>query len=118
MGTCFSCFKQLFASGQTFTYDLAGIGYYYRDYVKLMDHWDEVLGQAGYIAFNTRLWSMTLNPRFDDCWSIADSSLRNSVCGFMRRNAPCEHRAPSRFGNLCIRTDLNSGETMKHTSIL
>lgn len=43
MGTCFSCFKQLFASGQTFTYDLAGIGYYYRDYVKLMDHWDEVL---------------------------------------------------------------------------
>jgi tetratricopeptide (TPR) repeat protein len=43
MGACFSCFKQLFASGQTFTYDLAGIGYYYRDYVKLMDHWDEVL---------------------------------------------------------------------------
>ena len=43
MGACFSGFKQLFASGQTFTYDLAGIGYYYRDYVKLMDHWDEVL---------------------------------------------------------------------------
>ena len=43
MGACFSGFKQLFASGQTFTYDLAGIGYYYRDYIKLMDHWDEVL---------------------------------------------------------------------------
>ena len=43
MGACFSGFKQLFASGQTFTYDLAGIGYYYRDYVKIMDHWDEVL---------------------------------------------------------------------------
>jgi len=43
MGACFSGYKQLFASGQTFTYDLAGVGYYYRDYVKNMDHWDEVL---------------------------------------------------------------------------
>jgi tetratricopeptide (TPR) repeat protein len=43
MGACFSGFKQLFASGQTFTYDLTGVGYYYRDYMKLMDHWDEVL---------------------------------------------------------------------------
>ena len=43
MAGCFSCFKQLFARGQTFTYDLAGVGYYYRDYVKLMDHWDSVL---------------------------------------------------------------------------
>lgn len=40
---CFSCYKQLFAHGQTFTYDLAGLGHYYRDYVTLMDHWDAVL---------------------------------------------------------------------------
>lgn len=43
MGGCFSGFKQLFANGQTFTYSLSDIGLYYRDYVKLMDHWDEVL---------------------------------------------------------------------------
>ncbi len=43
MGACFSGFKQLFATGQTFTYDLIDVGYYYRDYMKLMDHWDEVL---------------------------------------------------------------------------
>jgi len=43
MAACFSGFKQLFASGQTFTYDLTGVAYYYRDYVKVMDHWDEVL---------------------------------------------------------------------------
>lgn len=43
MGGCFSGFKQLFASGQTFTYNLTDIGLYYRDYIKLMDHWDEVL---------------------------------------------------------------------------
>lgn len=43
MGCCFSGFKQLFARGQSFTYDLDYIGRYYRDYVLLMDHWDRVL---------------------------------------------------------------------------
>ncbi len=43
MACCFSGYKQLFARGQTFTYDLADIGKYYRDYVILMDHWDRVL---------------------------------------------------------------------------
>lgn len=43
MGGCFSCFKQLFAHGQTFTYDLTDLGRYYRDYVALMDHWEDVL---------------------------------------------------------------------------
>lgn len=43
MACCFSGFKQLFAEGQEFTYDLADVGQYYRDYVELMDHWDEVL---------------------------------------------------------------------------
>ena len=43
MGGCFSGFKQLFAHGQTFTYGLEDIGKYYRDYVRLMDHWDAVL---------------------------------------------------------------------------
>ena len=47
MACCFSGFKQLFAEGQEFTYDLADIGQYYRDYVELMDHWDEVL--PGYV---------------------------------------------------------------------
>jgi tetratricopeptide (TPR) repeat protein len=43
MACCFSGFKQLFATGQEFTYGLAEIGQYYRDYVALMDHWDDVL---------------------------------------------------------------------------
>ena len=40
---CFSGFKQLFAQGQEFSYGLREIGQYYRDYVRLMTHWDEVL---------------------------------------------------------------------------
>ena len=43
LGCCFSCFKQHFARGQTFTYDLDEIGRYYRDYVELMAHFDAVL---------------------------------------------------------------------------
>ncbi len=43
MGCCFSGFKQLFAEGQEFTYGLNEVGTYYRDYVALMDHWDQVL---------------------------------------------------------------------------
>jgi tetratricopeptide (TPR) repeat protein len=40
---CFSAYKQLFAAGQEFSYDLADLGRYYRSYVALMDHWDRVL---------------------------------------------------------------------------
>jgi hypothetical protein len=43
LACCFSCFKQLFAEGQEFTYGLETVGHYYRDYVELMDHWDRVL---------------------------------------------------------------------------
>jgi len=43
LACCFSGFKQLFASGQNYTYDLTDIGRYFRDYVKLMAHWDQVL---------------------------------------------------------------------------
>jgi len=43
MAGCFSAYKQLFAQGQTFTYDLTDVGHYYRNYIKMMDHWDEVL---------------------------------------------------------------------------
>jgi tetratricopeptide (TPR) repeat protein len=43
LGCCLSGFKQHFARGQAFTYDLAEIGRYYRDYVELMAHFDDVL---------------------------------------------------------------------------
>jgi tetratricopeptide (TPR) repeat protein len=43
MACCFSNFKQLFASGQEFTYDIEDIARYYRSYAQLMRHWDEAL---------------------------------------------------------------------------
>ena len=47
MSCCFSGFKQLFAEGQMFSYDQEDIAQYYLDYVRLMNHWDEVI--PGYV---------------------------------------------------------------------
>lgn len=43
MAGCFSCYKQLFAEGQEFTYGLKDLAAYYNDYVELMNHWNKVL---------------------------------------------------------------------------
>ena len=43
MACCFSNLKQLFASGQEFTYSIDDIARYYRTYLELMRHWDAVL---------------------------------------------------------------------------
>ena len=43
MACCFSNFKQLFASGQQFTYSIDDIARYYRMYVELMQHWEFAL---------------------------------------------------------------------------
>lgn len=43
MACCFSNFKQLFVDGHKFAYDLTEMGRFYRTYVELMEHWDQVL---------------------------------------------------------------------------
>jgi tetratricopeptide (TPR) repeat protein len=43
LDTCLGCFKQLFARGQSYSYDVEELGEYYLQYQRLMDHWDAVL---------------------------------------------------------------------------
>ncbi|MFT5350809.1 MAG: tetratricopeptide (TPR) repeat protein, partial [Gammaproteobacteria bacterium] len=43
LDACLSCYRQLFAKGQAFTYDLVEIGEYYLEYQRMMDHWHDVL---------------------------------------------------------------------------
>jgi tetratricopeptide (TPR) repeat protein len=43
LACCFGNFKQLFARGQEFAYGLTDIARYYRTYLELMRHWDQVL---------------------------------------------------------------------------
>jgi len=43
LDTCLSCYKQLFAHGQHYSYDLRDLGLYYLEYERLMAHWRAVL---------------------------------------------------------------------------
>ena len=43
LDSCFGSYKQLFASGQPFTYDLFELGEYYLEYQQLMEYWHEVI---------------------------------------------------------------------------
>ena len=43
LDSCLGSYKQLFARGMSFSYDLEELGEYYLQYQRLMDHWDAVL---------------------------------------------------------------------------
>ena len=54
MDSCIGCFKQHFAKGQTFTYDLFELGEFYLEYEHVMAHWDDVLpGQVLHVQYET-----------------------------------------------------------------
>ena len=54
MDSCIGCFKQHFAKGQTFTYDLFELGEFYLEYEQLMTHWDDVLpGQVLHVQYES-----------------------------------------------------------------
>jgi hypothetical protein len=55
MACCFSNFKQHYARGQRFSYDLGDMGRFYRDYVELMAHFDAVLPGRIHRVFYERL---------------------------------------------------------------
>jgi len=42
LDSCLGAYKQLFAKGQEFTYDMIELSEFYRDYVEIMNHWHEV----------------------------------------------------------------------------
>jgi len=55
LGCCFSNFRQHFARGQPFSYDLEDVGRYYADYVRLMAHVDAVLPGRVYRVIYERM---------------------------------------------------------------
>lgn len=55
MACGWSCFKQHFAMGQDFSYNLSDIGRYYADYVRLLAHYDAALPQRVHRVIHERL---------------------------------------------------------------
>jgi tetratricopeptide (TPR) repeat protein len=43
LDSCLGAYKQLFASGQPFTYEMTELAEYYLQYQRLMDHWHKVM---------------------------------------------------------------------------
>ena len=111
MACCFSNFKQLFASGQEFTYSLEDIARYYRTYIELMRHWDEVLpGKVLRVQHEEVVDDLEGNVRrmLDFC-EPAISSRR--AWSSTRPSAACAPRAPSRCASRSTRKAWISGGT-------
>jgi len=71
LDSCFGSFKQLFASGQPFTYDMTELAEYYLQYSRLMDHWHKVL--PGFV----------LDVQYEDVVADLESQVRRILdyCG-------------------------------------
>jgi predicted Zn-dependent protease len=64
LACCFSNFKQLFASGQQFTYSILDLTRYYGMYVELMAHWDTALpGKILRIQYENVVENLEANVR-------------------------------------------------------
>jgi tetratricopeptide (TPR) repeat protein len=55
MACCFSTFKQHFAEGHRYSYSLEDLGRYYREYLRLMAHFDRVLPGKVHRVIHERL---------------------------------------------------------------
>lgn len=71
LDSCLGSFKQLFAKGQAFSYDLADIGEYYLLYERLMEHWNGILP------------GKVLDVRYEDVVANVDEQVRRILehCG-------------------------------------
>jgi hypothetical protein len=116
LGCCFSCFKQQFARGQNFTYDLEDLGRCYRDYVGLMHHFDAVLPGRVYrvhyesMVTDTETEVRRLLVHCETCRS------RRAACASTRMSGRCARRAPSRCASRFSRMRLNNGDITSRRS--
>jgi len=55
MACCFSTFKQHFAEGHRYSYSLEDLGRYYREYLKLMEHFERVIPGKVHRVIHERL---------------------------------------------------------------
>lgn len=52
LDSCLGSYKQLFAQGQPFSYDLVEVAEYYLQYQRLMEHWDDVIpGKVLHVSY-------------------------------------------------------------------
>ena len=94
LDACLSCYRQLFAKGQNFTYDLTEIGEYYLQYQRMMDHW--AARAAGPRADRAVRGGRrrTSSRRCGACSSSAACPGRTPACASTRASGRCARRQP------------------------
>ncbi len=87
MDTCFSCFKQYFAKGQHFTYDLDDIARYYKDYLRLMDYWKKLFPEE---IFTINYEQVIDNPneRIRDLLEFCNVKFEDNCINFHKSKRP------------------------------
>ena len=106
MDTCFSCFKQYFAKGQHFTYDLDDIARYYKDYVRLMDYWKQLFPEE---IFTINYEQVIDNPndRIRDLLEFCNVKFEDSCINFHKSKRPVKTASSEQVRQPMYKTGLD-----------
>ena len=106
MDTCFSCFKQYFAKGQHFTYDLDDIARYYKDYIRLMDYWKKLFPNE---VFTINYEDIIDNPneRIMDLLEFCNVEFEDNCLNFYKSKRPVKTASSEQVRQPMYKTGLN-----------
>ena len=106
MDTCFSCFKQYFAKGQHFTYDLDDIARYYKDYVRLMDYWKKLFPEE---IFTINYEQVIDNPneRIRDLLEFCNVKFEDNCINFHKSKRPVKTASSEQVRQPMYKTGLD-----------
>jgi tetratricopeptide (TPR) repeat protein len=106
MDTCFSCFKQYFAKGQHFTYDLDDIARYYKDYIRLMDYWKKLFPNE---IFTINYEQIIKNPneRISDLLEFCNVEFEDNCLNFHKSKRPVKTASSEQVRQPMYKTGIN-----------
>ena len=106
MDACFSCFKQYFAKGQHFTYDLDDIARYYKDYLRLMDFWNELFPRE---IFTIHYEDIINNPnkKIRELLNFCNVEFENSCLDFHKSKRPVKTASSEQVRQPMYKTGLD-----------
>ena len=106
MDACFSCFKQYFAKGQHFTYDLDDTARYYKDYLRLMDFWNELFPRE---IFTINYEDIINNPnkKIRELLNFCNVEFENSCLDFHKSKRPVKTASSEQVRQPMYKTGLD-----------
>ena len=106
MDACFSCFKQYFAKGQHFTYDLDDIARYYKDYLRLMDFWNELFPREIF-TINYEDIINDPNKKIRELLTFCNVEFENSCLDFHKSKRPVKTASSEQVRQPMYKTGLD-----------